>query len=417
MSLQFGVSLPQGWNMELAGIKDPTEAYEVMTRVAQVADEAGFASAWLAAHPEIEVISRDRASDYAMAATLGTPQAIQICDRWHLVKNLSEYVTTFLARMRTRVRKASQGHVSEEEHLPQERSPSPEQKTCAQEQPKRKKTALEQAAEARRAQRIDQYHQVLALYEQGLRSPEIAPRVGVSARTVRQWLVDGINTKPRRRRLSPLDASAPYLRKRWEEGEQNGERLYKELQAKGYTGSHRALYRYLKRWKPPHASPSVPSSPPIPQPPPGKTKKALPPPGPFDECQAKQAVWLYGRSPEKLKPEEQEQLAFLRRVHPSLESAYGLVQMFMEMVRKREGEKLEAWLEQIQTSQIPELVRFANGIERDKAPVQAALTRPESNGVVEGHVHRLKLIKRQGYGRASFSLLRKRVLASSSKDG
>jgi transposase len=137
-----------------------------------------------------------------------------------------------------------------------------------------------------------------------------------------------------------------------------------------------------------------------------------PPPGPFDECQAKQAVWLYVRSPEKLKPEEQEQLTFLRQVHPSLELAYSLVQAFVEMVRKREGEKLEGWLEQIRGCQIPELIRFANGIERDKAPVQAALTLQYSNGVVEGHVHRLKLVKRQGYGRASFPLLRKRVLTA-----
>jgi len=121
---------------------------------------------------------------------------------------------------------------------------------------------------------------------------------------------------------------------------------------------------------------------------------------------------MYVRSPEQLKPEEQAQLTFLRQVHPSLDLAYNLVQAFLEMVRKREGEKLEAWLEQIRTSQIPELIRFANGVERDKASVQAALTLQYSNGVVEGHVHRLKLVKRQGYGRASFPLLRKRVLTT-----
>ena len=76
-------------------------------------------------------------------------------------------------------------------------------------------------------------------------------------------------------------------------------------------------------------------------------KKTAPPPGPFDECQAKQAVWLYFRSPEKLTPAEQEELSFLQQVHPSLETAYRLVQEFVDMVRKREGEGLEAWLEQI----------------------------------------------------------------------
>ncbi|MGH7869538.1 MAG: transposase [Candidatus Dormibacteraceae bacterium] len=89
---------------------------------------------------------------------------------------------------------------------------------------------------------------------------------------------------------------------------------------------------------------------------------------------------------------------------------YQLVQTFALMLRKRQGERLETWLEQVRTSQIPELLRFAKGIERDQGAVQAALTLPYSNGVVEGHVHRLKLIKRQGYGRAAFPLLRRRVL-------
>ena len=100
------------------------------------------------------------------------------------------------------------------------------------------------------------------------------------------------------------------------------------------------------------------------------------------------------RTPEKLKDTEKDQLAFLKRVHPSLEAAYDLVQAFLEMVHDQQGEKLENWLDQVQKSQIPELIRFEKGIERDKAPVQAALTLPYSNGVVEGHVHRLKLIKR-----------------------
>jgi len=80
--------------------------------------------------------------------------------------------------------------------------------------------------------------------------------------------------------------------------------------------------------------------------------------------------------------------------------------------KMRVREKLDAWLDQIRQCQIPELIRFGKGIERDKSPVQAALQLPYSNGVVEGHVHRLKLLKRQGYGRAAFPLLRKRVLTS-----
>lgn len=375
-------------------------------------------SAWLKAHPEIEVISRDRASDYATAATLGAPQATQVADRWHLAKNLSEYVMTFLARMRTQVRSASQKIVRAEDNTKPAHNPSPHHKAESFAEPlqevphTRKKTALELAAEARKAQRLDLYQQVLALYEQGFSSSQIEPRVGISARTARQWLATGIETRPRRRRPSPLDAYAPFLRRRWEEGEQNGLRLLKELRAQGYSGSERALYRYLKRWSPVESSPTPMLPCPLPQSPPKKTKKPVPPPGPFDSCQAKQAVWLYMRKPEKLTPTEKEQLAFLKGVHPSLKMAYDLVQAFLKMMHEQQGEKLGAWLDEIGHCHIPELIRFKKGIERDKAPVQAALTLQYSNGVVEGHVHRLKLIKRQGYGRASFPLLRKRVLTS-----
>jgi transposase len=136
----------------------------------------------------------------------------------------------------------------------------------------------------------------------------------------------------------------------------------------------------------------------------------MPPPGPLDACNAKQAVWWYIRSPDELTAAEQAQLVFLRQVHPCLEMAYGLVQAFVDMVRKREGERLEAWVEQARESPIPELVRIGRGVERDQTAVQAALQLPHSNGVLEGHVHRLKLIKRQGYGRAAFPLLRRRIL-------
>ena len=106
-------------------------------------------------------------------------------------------------------------------------------------------------------------------------------------------------------------------------------------------------------------------------------------------------------------------MAFIRQVHPTLETAYQLVQAFVKMARERTGTDQEVWLKQVRSSSsstIAELIQFGKGIERGLASVQAALTLPYSNGVGEGHVHRLKLIKRQGYGRASFSLLRQRIL-------
>jgi transposase len=97
--------------------------------------------------------------------------------------------------------------------------------------------------EIHQAERLDRYQQIIQLVGQGLSSTDIAARVGLSARSVRQWVAEGIKTSPRRRRPSPLDSYASYLQKRWGEGEQQGVKLYQEIQEKGYTGSERAVHR------------------------------------------------------------------------------------------------------------------------------------------------------------------------------
>jgi transposase len=116
------------------------------------------------------------------------------------------------------------------------------------------------------------------------------------------------------------------------------------------------------------------------------------------------------RHPDKLEEIEQEHLTAFRQAAPSLERTYQLVQDFLAMMRQREGERLDAWLTQVQESGLPELQSFAEGVERDKSAVQAGLTLAINNGQVEGQVTRMKLIKRMMYGKAGFALLRQRVL-------
>ena len=125
---------------------------------------------------------------------------------------------------------------------------------------------------------------------------------------------------------------------------------------------------------------------------------------------ANTAVWLFVRDPKKLDEIEREELAAFCQASPTLKLAYNLIQDFLNMVHKRQGEQLDAWLEKVAESGLAELQSFAAGVEKDKDAVRAGLTWPINNGMVEGHVTKLKLIKRQGYGRAGFPLLRKRVL-------
>ena len=122
------------------------------------------------------------------------------------------------------------------------------------------------------------------------------------------------------------------------------------------------------------------------------------------------AVWLFVRDPKSLDEVEQEDLAMFCQASPTLKRAYDLVQDFMQMVRKREGHRLDAWLERIATSDLAELQPFASGVEKDKAAVKAGLTWSINNAQVEGQVTKLKLIKRTMYGKAGVPLLRQRVL-------
>ena len=213
-------------------------------------------------------------------------------------------------------------------------------------------------------------------------------------RTVRHWLQQGMPAQARRRRKrsSVFDPYAAYVLKRWQEGHRNGLHLFEELQARGYHGSPRTVYRFLAALKSRRLGP-------------GDILE-----WPLQDFTAHEAVWLFVRDPKKLTDTEREELAAIRQASATAERLYQLVQDFMQMVRHRQGERLDAWLNKVTSSQIHELRRLVLSINRDKAAVLAGLTLPHSNGQVEGQITKLKLIKRTMYGRASFASLRQRVL-------
>ncbi len=234
----------------------------------------------------------------------------------------------------------------------------------------------------------------MALRKLGMSQAAIAERVGIGHNTVSNWLAAG--TYPETRRgpyVSRLDPYLPYLFQRWESGCHNMVRLLQELVAQGYKGSYASVRDHLVRRLPGGKKNA------------SKGAKLSPAPLP-----SRQATFLFLARPEQLDTEEQETVRQLRQSHPEVELAYILVQQFTHMLRTRRGEQLDAWLEQVRTSQIREFHSFVLGIERDKSAVVAGLTLPQNNGVVEGKVNKLKLIKRMGYGRAGFPLLRQRVL-------
>jgi transposase len=341
------------------------------------------AAAWMEQHPEIELVSRDRGGNYASAATAGAPQAVQCADRFHVLSNLGEALQGLLARYLAAHRR---GQVEPSRGTPLADAPAKQPPTLS---PK----AVE-LSRAKRAERLACYQQVVDLRKLGFSQTAIANQVGIGHATVSRWLAHDLfpEQQPRPRKIE-LDAHRSYLRERWEAGCHNIAQLYRELVARGYTHSYASVYEQLVRLLPE-----------------GKKNAAqgcdlAPPP-----VTARQAMFLCLRRPEDLEAEEQQTLLMLRHLHPEVGLAYDLVQQFAQMLRTRTGEQLDAWLEHVRASEIRELQGFVAGVERDKAAVLAGLTRPESNAITEGHVCKLKMIKRLMFGRAGFPLLRQRVL-------
>ena len=364
-------------------------------------------SAWLQSHPSIEIISRDRASEYATAARKSAPQAIQVADRWHLAKNLTESVSTLLTRCRAEIRRAFRIQISQEEQISPVAIDVPASEVAWSPRGSR---SVVQTQRARRAERVDRYEQVVSLQQHGLETAEIAHRVGMSERTVRSWLAHESYPEPKQRRKRPslIDPYQGYVQQQWREGLMTGPHLYRELKARGYQGSERAMYRSLETLRLPPTKTT-----PLQQKPPREKKRVtspLIPPGPLESFSAHKATGLFVRDVATLDETEQQDLLLIQQASSTAQQAYQLVQTFMQMVRERTGEDLDAWLDKVQESHLPEFDSFATGIQRDKAAVLAGLTLSWSNGPTEGHVNRLKLLKRSMYGRAKFDLLRQRVL-------
>jgi transposase len=136
----------------------------------------------------------------------------------------------------------------------------------------------------------------------------------------------------------------------------------------------------------------------------------LPAPGIADRISVQKAIWLLVRPYERLKAAERRDLQEVCQTSQELTALHTLAQSFGQIVRKREGYRLQEWIKQVETSSFRHVKHFTAGLQRDKEEVLAALTFVYSNGQVEGFVNKLKLLKRQGYGRASFPLLRQRML-------
>jgi len=229
-------------------------------------------------------------------------------------------------------------------------------------------------------------------------------RLGISARTVYRY-EDLTEPPPRpayKRKTSVLDPHVPYLVQRWNKGCHNGTRLYREIHERSYQNSEEIYARFTTQLGRAEAQGKPPSS--VPR----ARRISVAGPSPT----SKNVPALFMRRREKLSEEQREYLGRLCDSDRALAHAYKLTQDFGKMVRDLEGEKLDGWLEAAEECEAPAMRNFAAGLKKDLDAVRAGLTEIWSNGPVEGFVNKLKLLNRQGYGRAGFDLLRASMLAA-----
>src|SRR6266849_228119 len=393
---------------------------------------------WLSTHPEIQVVSRDRASAFADAVSRVLPHATQVADRYHLVQNLRDHLQQFLDRRRTCLPEVEDiplkgrstntqglsgsladqtGTVESHAEAPgsqAERTSQPE----AQVGPDAPKTTMEQETElacltyAERKKKISRdkryarYEHMLALHQAGMGQRAIARELHMSRRIVHRYLTaeafperaPGSGLRPRgKSKVAPYPA---YLRERWSTGEHAGSRLFCEIKERGYTGSESLLRHVLGEWRT--------ELPPKPRQGPPRKQRLAPKPR-KRRLSSRGASFLMILPSSKLTTMQQHQVEQMNR-NEELRAVYLLSQEFVTMLKERQAEALDSWLKRAKECHVTELGSFVNGIRRDYGAVRAAFSLPWSNGITEGHVNRLKFLKRHMFGRAHLALLRVKVL-------
>ena len=353
---------------------------------------------WLRAHPGVQVIARDRSTAYADGARQGAPAATQVADRFHLFQNLREALDqVFLTQ--------SQALDAVNALLHQQAVPLSDGAMAVPVPPHNISLPAQQRAAQRQAHRQALHTQIWALHRQGWTAPAIAQQVGLSLRTVQRDLRTA--TFAGRRRRSDLGESGlnpykPYLLERWNAGCYTAMPLFRDLRQRGYAGGYGVVAAYARRLRQAQGLP------------PGHRRARQPLPAVAEPaCQPltpRRATWLVLRRETKRTEAEAQQLAQLREQQAEVTEAIELAQAFTQLVRQRQPESLDPWLQRASARTVEAIQRFAAGLYEDYAAVKAGVTLPWSTGPVEGHINRLKMLKRQMFGRARLDLLSRRFV-------
>lgn len=357
---------------------------------------------WLLDHPGIEVISRDRATSYAEGARHGAPDAVQVADRWHLLKNVGDALERFLAgqqpalRTATIVPPAPDGDPAAARVDMEPEAPAAGTSLAAVSAPPKPGMARRQA----------RYGEVVALHGAGHTIRAIARQTGASRMTIRKYLrASGCPDPPAQ--VGMLTADSVWegrLRAHWDGGERNAAALWRTLRAEGFPGSAGSIRRHVGHWRTERRRPGRRPTDDL------RRTTAGPAPAPPPSPSPQQVRWWLLRPSQDLTSEQVAYLDRLRAQCPAVQTAQAIAQDFGRLVRERDRTALDRWLDAAKAGGVAELSAVATFMRRDYAAIVAGLTLPWSQGQTEGQVTKLKLVKRQMYGRGKLDLLYRRLV-------
>jgi transposase len=334
--------------------------------VALLADrEQVTAEAWLREQPSISIVARDRGGGYGEAVARALPHATQVADRWHLMENASRAFLDAVRRSMRQVRSVIGAATINPELL----------------------TAAERIQYEGYRRREEANAEIRALVEAGAPIRQIVRRTGHSRKIVRA-VIRGERADVFRVRRSSLEPYLPWLDAQWEAGIRNATELWRRLTADGFRGSLRVIGEWATRRR--------------------RAEKATP-----QNLQrvpsARTVARLMTTCRDRLTKPETVTVAAIEGGVPALIEAREVVVGFQAMVRAMAAAKLTGWIERAGSSPV---ASFARGIAKDEAAVRAAITLPWSNGQTEGQITKLKLVKRQMYGRGKLDLLQARLIGA-----
>ena len=312
--------------------------------------ESKTVSDWFKAHPGVEIVARDRSPLYAEGISLGAPEAEQVADRWHLLKNVVDVLKEFLNLHHSEFHQARQTIVNRQVKSIETVDLPSDRRTKAREQTRQKRLAL--------------YNKVQTLKNDGYTQNEIVRQLGISKayahRLVHAKTFPEHSPFPTRK--TSVDIYADYLHLRWTEGCQNASELWREIKEQGFQGASGAVTRYvrLRMREPSQIRQQYQHRTRLPT-----IKMILP--------SARRAAWLFLKDPEELTNEEQLFVSEMMNSSEEIKQAVVLTKQFQELVKTRNIDVLDEWLSKAENLSV-KWKNFVKGLRQDGQAVKAALT-------------------------------------------